>query len=149
MRLRSFLAIAALAAVCVPAALAWPGRPASPAPKPATASGPPPAWAETATRSYWLAYAGYCWRTSCADYLPPASRPDLPTIVATRGAVLRLHFGFRPSRVTVTTLSGKTATRSLPPGQVVSWRPTTAGVFTISLKGAPGTTGYAAKIRFR
>lgn len=149
MRCRSLLVAAALAAAFVPAALAWAGRPASPAPKPATAAGPPPAWAETASRSSWLAYAGYCWKTVCADYLPPASRPDLPTLAIVRGASIRVHFGFRPSKVSVTTLSTPTSTRSLAPAQVVTWRPAAAGVITFSLKGSAGTVGYAAKIRFR
>ena len=149
MRFRSFLVAAAVAAACAPTALAWAGRPVSSAPKPATAAGPPPAWAETASRSSWLAYSGYCWRTVCADYLPPASRPDLPTIGIVRGASIRIHFGFRPSKVTVTTLGKPTSTRSLAPAQVVTWRPTAAGVFTFSLKGSNGTVGYAAKIRVR
>jgi hypothetical protein len=148
MRFRSFLVAAAAAATCAPAALAWAGLPVSSAPKPATAAGPPPAWAETASRSKWLAYSGYCWKTICADYLPPASRPDLPTIRIARGASIRIHFGFRPSKVSVTTLGTTTSTRSLAPTQVVMWRPTAAGVFTFSLKGSHGTVGYAAKIRF-
>lgn len=149
MLFRSLLIPALVGATLAPTALAWAGRPTSPAPRPATASGPPPAWAETSSRSNWLAYSGYCWKTVCADYLPPASRPDLPTLGIVRGASIRIHFGFRPSRTSVTTLGATTSTRSVPPAQVVTWRPTAEGVFTLSLKGPAGTVGYAAKIRFR
>lgn len=149
MRFRPLLVAAVLAAACAPAALAWAGRPASPAPKPATTTGPPPAWAATASRSTWLAYSGYCWKTVCADYLPPASRPDLPTITIVRGASIRVHFGFRPSKVSVTRLGPTTSTTSLSPAQLVIWKPAAAGVFTFSLKGSAGTVSYAAKVRFR
>lgn len=142
--------IAAVAAVvAASAAFAWAGRPAQPPPKPATASGPPPAWAETASASKWLAYAGYCWRTVCADYLPPASRPDLPAIRIARGARLRLHFGFRPTTLVVTTLASTTSRQTVTPAQVVIWRPKRQGAATLSLKGAGGSVTYAVRIGFR
>ena len=149
MRLRLLMLFAFAAMVVTPFALAWAGRPTSPAPKAATRTGPRAAWAETVSKSTWLAYSGYCWKTVCADYLPPASRPDLPTIAIARGTVVRLHFAFRPSKITVTSLGATTSQKTLTPAQVVAWKPLAAGVFTLSLKGALGTVGYAAKVRFR
>ena len=138
-----------VSAVAPAAALAWAGPPAAAPPKPATAAGPLPAWAETASRSSWLAYSGYCWKTGCADYLPPASRPDLPVLTITRGGSVRFHFGFRPTSVSVTVLGSTTTTTNLAATQVVTWKPRTAGVFTLALKAPPGSAGYAGRIRFR
>ncbi len=149
MRVRSIIAITAVAGVCIPVALAWAGRPALPAPKPATAAGPPPAWAETTARSAWIAYSGYCWKTTCADYLPPASRPDVPTIRLARGASIRVHFGFRPTKLSITLLGAKTTTTAVAPAQVITWRPSEPGVATFSLKGSSGSASYAVKIRIR
>ena len=149
MRVRWIIVGSAVAAVCVPAALAWSGRPAPPVPKPATAAGPPPAWAETSTKSVWLAFSGYCWKTTCADYLPPASRPDLPTIRLAHGAGIRVHFGLRPSKLSITLLGAKTTTRTVAPVQVITWRPGESGVATFSLKGSSGSASYAARIRIR
>lgn len=149
MRIPLILAIAAVAVASGSAALAWSGRPAPPAPKPATAAGPPPSWAETAAKSVWLAYSGYCWRTTCADYLPPASRPDLPTIRLARGAYVRVHFGFRPNKLSITLLGAKPTATTVAPAQIITWRPSGPGVVTFSLKGSSGSASYAAKIRIR
>ncbi len=144
------LLIAALVCAAAPAAaLAWAGPPTAAPPKPATAGGPSPAWAETASRSSWLAYSGYCWKTACVDYLPPASRPDLPVVSIARGGSVRFHFGFRPTSVSVTVLGSTMTTAKLAAAQVVTWKPRTAGVFTLALKAAPGSASYAGRIRFR
>lgn len=128
---------------------AWPGRPVAPPPKPATSAGPPPAWAETVTAAKWLAYAGYCWKTGCADYLPPASRPDLPTLTVRSGGSVRLHLGFTPRSAVVTMLSGASTRTRLALREVVLWRPKRQGIFTVSVKAAAGSVSYAARIRFR
>ena len=146
---RAVLTAGIVAATFAPAAFGWPGQPKVPAPRPATSSGPPPAWIESSSRSTWLAYSGYCWKTACADYLPPASRPDLPTISIVRGTAVRLHFGFRPSKVTITALGARTSTRNFVPAQIVTWSPRTAGIFTLSLRSPSGTVGYAGRVRFR
>jgi len=122
-----------------------PGAP----PKPATPSGPPPAWVESGTRSTWLAYSGYCWRTTCADYLPPASRPDLPALVATRGTRVAIHLAFRPSSASVTVLGATPLTTKLAVDRVLTWRPTRGGVFTVNLKTAAGSASYAGRLRLR
>jgi hypothetical protein len=143
------LAAVLLCAVTPAAALAWAGPPAAAPPKPATTAGPLPAWAETASRASWLAYSAYCWKTACADYLPPASRPDLPVVTIVRGASIRFHFGFRPTSISVTVLGSTTATAKLAAAQVVTWKPRAAGVFTLALKAPPGSASYAGRIRFR
>ena len=149
MRTQAVLAGGIVAATFAPAAFGWPGQPKVPAPRPATASGPPPAWIESSRQTTWLAYSGYCWKTVCADYLPPASRPDLPTFAIVRGAAIRLHFGFQPSKVTITALGARTSTRSFAPAQVIIWRPRTDGIFNVSLRSSSGTVGYAERLRFR
>lgn len=150
MRLRPVvIAASAAAATCAPLALAWAGHPAAPPPKPATPTGPPPAWAETPSTSSWLAYSAYCWKTVCAEYLPPASRPNLPTIRIARGTTVRAHFAFQPSKLSITTLGATTSTRSLAPARVARWRPTAAGVTTLSLKNSAGSVGYVVRVRFR
>ena len=146
---RSVLLAVLITLLVASTASAWNQQPSRPAPKPATPSGPPPAWVETTAASQWLAYSGYCWKTVCADYLPPASRSDLSSIVEAKGATVRFHFAFRPSSISVTTLGPKVVTRRLVSASVVSWRPPSEGVFTLALKAPSGTAGYVGRIRFR
>jgi hypothetical protein len=142
-------ALAVIAALVVTAtASAWPGRPAAAPPKPAEPAGPPPAWVEAATRSVWLSYSGYCWRTSCADYLPPTQRPDLARLVLEPGQTVRIHLGFKPTRLSVRRLPAN-AVATLRPAAVASWRPARAGVAVVEAKGAAGSASYAVQIVVR
>src|SRR5213592_4291796 len=122
--MRNFCAVMGLGLALTTAALAasWPGRPTTAPPK-LTQPGPPPAWIETHTTARWLAYSSYCWKTRCVDYLPPASRPDLPRVRVARGGVVRIHFAFVPKDVRVTLLSTPPRRAKLPAALIVEWKP--------------------------
>ena len=130
-----------LASLAAAVSLAPPGPPPKIGP-----SGPPPAWIEVGGRSVWLAYSSYCWRTRtktlCADYVPPSYRKDIPTVRARRGEAARLHFGFRPRRVTV-------GTQKLAPGRVTRWRVTKAGLALIFVLAPAGDASYVVRVRLR
>jgi len=126
----------------------WPGPPVAAAPRVKGAAGPPPAWLETRTRSLWLAYSSFCWKTTCADYLPPQSRTDLPVIAVHRGAMVRVHFAFAPRQVHATTFVGTTLKHAiLAPGRIVTWRPRLTGVVSFDVRGAAGSASYAFRVR--
>jgi hypothetical protein len=130
-------------------AATWPGPPAAKPPK-LSQSGPPPAWIETHTKSSWLAYSSYCWKTTCADYLPPQSRTDLPVVVVRRGATVRVHFAFAPTQVHVTTFVGTRLKHAIfRPVRTVNWRPTITGVVSFDLRGGSGSASYVARVRVR
>jgi len=76
-----------------------PAAPEGPAPK-LGMDGPPPAWIETGSGSRWLAYSTYCWKTVCADYMPPrcGSRHG-PVIAVEPGERVTFHLGFEPQSV--------------------------------------------------
>jgi hypothetical protein len=125
----------------------WPGKPGSPPPSlGAGTKGPPPAWIESKTRSWWLAYSSYCWKTTCADFLPPQGRPDLPAISVRRGLPLRLHLGFRPRQLSIS-VNGK-QTR-LAAAQVAQFKPSGSGIVIVSARPAAGggDASYVARLR--
>lgn len=140
-----FAIVVVAAAALASSALAWSGEPRTKPPSPAQPGGPPPAWAETATRSAWLAYGSYCWRTTCADYLPPTGRDDLPRLVVRRGDRLRLHVAFAPSELVVRRLPAGTSVR-LPATRVTTWRPTAAGIAVVEARGPGGSASYVVGI---
>ncbi len=76
----------------------------------------------------------------CADYVPPSLRRDIPTVTVRRGEVARIHFGFRPRRVTV-------GTQKLAPGRVARWRVTKAGLALIFVLAPAGDASYVVRIR--
>jgi hypothetical protein len=111
------------------------------------AAGPPPAWLETQTRSLWLAFSSF-WKTTCADYLPPQSRIDLPVVRIRRGAIVRVHFAFAPRQVHATTFVATTLKHAtLRPARIVSWRPTRTGVVSFDARGAAGSASYVVRVR--
>jgi hypothetical protein len=134
--------------VAVPAALAWPGRPAAPPPKPPNAGAPPPAWIETQAKSAWLAYGSYCWKTACVDMLPPQSRPDLPVLAVTRGRTVRIHLGFKAKSVGVSLDKRAVKAKLDATLRIVSWAATRGGVLTVFARAA-GDASYVARLRLR
>jgi hypothetical protein len=130
----------------------WPGKPASSPPKLGSATtGPPPAWVESRVRSWWLAYSSYCWKTTCADFIPPQSRTDLPVLSVRRGAALRLHLGFVPRRVSVAIGLGTNAfERQLKATRVNVFVPRRPGLLVVSAQAAGGgDASYVARVRLR
>jgi len=141
---RAILTAAALGAVAAGVALA---RPPSPPPKVAGAAlAPPPAWLEVGPIERWLAYSSYCWKTVCVDFLPPAMRPDVPTVAVPRGQAARLHFGFSPSSVVVSRIGG--GSQRLRAARVVPWRPS-PGLYAIAVKAEAGSASYLVRVRLR
>ena len=146
MRIRFALIALGLAFAAPALAATWPGQPTANPPKLQQPS-PPPAWIETHTRSSWLAYSSYCWKTTCADFLPPASRTDLPRVRLTRGASVRIHFAFLPRDARVTLISAHAAKRvSLKRARIVEWKPSAPGVAVIETHAAAGSASYTARI---
>lgn len=121
------------------------------APPPATVPGnaPPPAWVETESGSYWLAYSGFCWGPRCVKVGGLAGPDELPPVVAQEGEVVRFHLGFRPRSVWLSV--GRGDARRLEPGRTVTWRVSGAGVLSLlayAARGAPGgSAGYVAVFR--
>ena len=144
--MRDIAAVAALTIALAVAGAAYAGRPTAPPPKvPGVAAAPPPAWAESGSRSTWAVFGSYCWKTVCADMLPPAGRPDLPVLRAARGALVRLHLGFAP-RSAMLTVGGSKPVVLHPKGTVLTWR-ARAGIADIAVKAAGGSASYLVRIR--
>jgi hypothetical protein len=143
------------AALACSAALAAPAvaRPGAPAPRSGPTS-PPPAWMESSGGERWLLFSSYCWTkkgarpvASCADFIPPTMRPDLPRIVLRAGERVRLHLGFRPTTLSVTV--GKRTYR-LPASATAVWHARVpAGVATLSARGRGGSASYVARFVIR
>jgi hypothetical protein len=126
----------------------WPGRPKADPPR-LHQQGPPPAWIETSTRSAWLAFGSYCWRTLCADMIPPATRTDLPSVAVRRGRLVRIHLAFTPRAASILIMrSGQTWTYRLSPQRVLEWRPGRAGIVLVAAQARPGSAGYLFRLRF-
>lgn len=140
------LAIFTALAIAAPTALAWPGRPAKPPPKPPNAGGPPPAWIESQAKSAWLAYGSYCWATTCVDMIPPQSRPNLPAFVVRRGRTIRLHLGFAAKSVSVSIDTRAVRAEVNVTKRIISWNATRGGVLTVFARAA-GDASYVARLR--
>jgi hypothetical protein len=127
------------------AAFAWAGLPSSPPPKPAQAAGPPAAWVESVSRSGWFDFGSYCWKTSCADYLPPATRPALREFRTPIGQILRIHLAFLPKTVSARMLPGKRFQR-ISAGRIIRWRVQTYGIIELQVKGPGGSASYVLRL---
>jgi hypothetical protein len=140
------LSIVALTLSAGALAASWPGRPTTPPPK-LKQPGPPPAWIETSTRSRWLAYSTYCWKTTCADFLPPGGRTDLPTVRVAAGKSIRLHFAFLPGDARITLITAHAGKRfALKASRIVVWKPPASGVAVVEVRAAGGSASYVARL---
>ena len=130
-------------------AASWPGRPSTNPPR-LQQPGPPPAWIETHTNSRWLAYSTYCWKTTCVDFVPPASRPGLPTLKIVHGASVRVHFAVQPTEVKVALVQGSNGKRyNLRAARVVTWKPPASGVADFEIRAPGGSASYVARLTVR
>ena len=150
-RLLALVAVLILAPAA--AAAGWPGPPRTAAPR-LTQQGPPPAWVETRSRSTWMAFSSYCWRTPrkvvCADAIPPQSRTDLPEMRVARGTLVRLHLGFRPRSAHLTVFRGVGFRHFvLAPRRVLAWRAATAGVASLDVRAGAGGASYLVRMTIR
>lgn len=122
--------------------------PRDPPPKVQGAStSPPPAWIAVGDRSAWMAYSSYCWTTSCVDFLPPATRPDIPKVAVAAGATVRFHLGFVGHAVRAVLPSGRRV--ALASGRVIAWRPPARGVVVLEAKGPGGSASYVVRLLAR
>jgi hypothetical protein len=138
---------AALAALLIAAPVAA-TPPGSPPPKVSGArTAPPPAWIELPADapSRWLAYGSFCWKTTCADFLPPQMRPDLPRARVRVGSTVRFHLGFKPSKLRLE-LVGGARTWTLRPARVSSWRVARRGVVSLTAHAPGGDASYAIRL---
>jgi hypothetical protein len=137
---------AALAALLIAAPVAA-SPPSAPPPKVSGAgTAPPPAWVERADApSRWLAYGSFCWKTTCADFLPPQMRLDLPRAQVRVGSTVRFHLGFKPSKLRLE-LVGGARTWTLRPSRVSSWRVVRRGVVSLTAHAPGGDASYAIRL---
>lgn len=114
--------------------------------------GPPAAWLETDSGSYWLGFSTYCWTTSCADYITPScGAAHVPTLELKKGERVRIHLGFKPKETSLTYFDGikpVVATKFAYPEFTVE----RAGVFSLFTVAAEGEEGgdasYVGCVRF-
>jgi hypothetical protein len=122
-------------------------RPSS-RPPPVSRVGPPPAWVETERGSFWLGYAGDCWKDLCIKS-GPTRRGDLPPVIVRKGEVVRFHLGFRPRRVLLAV--GRSGGVRLVPARTIRWRIERAGRVSLlaysAREGPGGSAGYFAVFR--
>lgn len=138
--LRSLILAVCLLAVSASLASALP--PGSP---PKMGGGPPPAWLELPGTDRWLAYSSFCWRTLCADFLPPQMRTDLPRVKVAPGKLVRFHLGFRPSSLSLQRV-GTPRVWKLASARVSSWKVAFRGVYVLNARQPGGSAGYAFRI---
>ena len=127
------------------------GKPPGPPPRVSgVSSAPPPAWVESTRGARWLAYSSYCWKTTCADFVPPRQRSDLPRVAARVGERLGIHLGFRPTRVTLTLMNGpKDRVFTVVPLRNTSWRVMGLGTLLVDVASLGGSASYAARLTTR
>jgi hypothetical protein len=109
---------------------------------------PPSAWIETQTARAWLFYGSYCWKTQCADLIPPESRPGLPVVTVVPGQTVRVHLQFVASSATASIDRHKIRTTFDAKKRILSWSATRAGVLTVFAR-ATGDASYVARLRMR
>jgi hypothetical protein len=134
--------------LAVPAALAWPGPPKAPPPPPPQPNGaPPPAWIETQTKSAWLFWGSYCWKTACVDMIPPQTRPGLPVFTANRATTIRVHLGFAAKQASITINGHAVRANLAATKRIISWPAGRAGILTVSTRAIAGDASYVARLR--
>lgn len=137
---------AALAALLIAAPVAA-TPPTAPPPKVSgVGTAPPAAWLELPDApSRWLAYGSFCWKTTCADFLPPQMRPDLPRARVRVGSTVRFHLGFKPSQLRLE-LVGGARTWTLRPARVSSWRVARRGVVSLTARAGGRDASYVIRL---
>jgi hypothetical protein len=119
---------------------------APPGPPPAVRGvkdGPPPAYVATPRGSTWLSFSSYCWRSTCADFIP-ASCADkgTPKLYLRRGEVIHFHLGFRPKAVWIG--FKRSTAQSLPAARTTTWRVRRRGFFSLGARVTVGGSNFSA-----
>jgi hypothetical protein len=143
--LRRALLVVGLLAAGAPAALAWPGPPKTHPPKPPAPGAPPPAWIGTISKSAWLAFGSYCWKTSCVDMIPPETRPGLPSVTVSRARTVRVHLGFAAGTAMVAIDKKRVVAKLDATKRIVSWTAMRGGFLVVSARAA-GSASYVARL---
>jgi hypothetical protein len=113
--------------------------------------GPPPAYVATSRGSTWLSFSSYCWKSTCADFIPvTCADKGIPKLYLRRGEVIQFHFGFKPKEVWI---GFKRSTQSLPAARSSTWRVGHSGFFSLGARvrvgGANFSASYIGCIRLR
>ena len=130
--MRRLIALA-IALVAIPAAVAA-SPPSGTLPQVAgVKDSPPPAWIETSAGPKWLAFSSYCWKSTCADFIPHHC-PDrrIPKLLLRRGELVRFHFQFQPKSVDVTV--GRRKSTPVTPRRIASWQATREGLLSVFVR---------------
>lgn len=132
-----------------------PPKPSGPPPELDGVEGPPPAWVETRDGALWLAYSGFCWETTCADYeAPTCDNPRIPELVLESGDEIRFHLGYEPKEVVVSFFrqwgAATTNEAQLASERAPTWAVDRPGPFALHATSLErGDASYAGCIRFR
>jgi hypothetical protein len=145
---KSLLAVSLAVLALASPALAWKGPPKTSPPTRPGPGAPPPAWIETQARSAWLFYGSYCWKTSCVDMIPPATRPGLPVLTAARGQTVRVHLRFGATSATASLDGHKIPTTLDAKKRTLSWAAARPGILMVVAR-ADGDASYVARLRIR
>jgi hypothetical protein len=134
-------------------------EPAPPAtPKPTLGSmsdGPPAAWLETESGSFWLGYSSYCWGTVCADFIGPScdDAKHTPKIALRRGELVTAHLEFEPTELGLSYFAGTggpvDSQEKLEPSRMPSWRAERDGPFSLFTRVQGGDASYVACATFK
>jgi hypothetical protein len=79
--------------------------------------------------------------------IPPQSRPDLPTIRASRGSSVRIHLAFAERSLTLTVARRRVLVTIDRSRRIISWRARMAGILNLDVHGGDGGASYVARLR--
>jgi hypothetical protein len=102
---------------------------------------PPRATISTGAKPHPLAVSSWCWRTHCGAPIAASRR----TVVAHRGATVRVDFAFAPTQVHVA-VAGHPVAVTLS-GHEATWTARAGGGLTINAAGSGGWVIYVARLR--
>jgi hypothetical protein len=144
--MRVFLCLLCLLAF---AATAWAAGSADAPPEPPPVlkghnDGPPPAYVVTSRGSTWLAFSSYCWKSTCADFIPAlCTDKGIPKLYLGRGEVIHFHVGFQPKSRSVW-IGFKRGMQSLPATRTIAWRVRHGGFFSLGARVRVGSANFSA-----
>jgi hypothetical protein len=131
------------------AAIAWAaGSAGAPPEDPPVLKGhnddPPPAYVVASRGSTWLAFSSYCWKSTCADFIPAVCADrGIPKLYLRRGEVIHFHLGFLPKSKSVW-ISFKRGMQSLPAARTIAWRVRHGGFFSLGARVRVGSANFSA-----
>jgi len=88
-----------------------------------------------------LTVSSWCWAARCGAPIARSRR----TVVATRGATIRISLGFAPTQVHLAV--GGAAVGSSLRGEILTWRARRAGGISLTATGVHGFVTYVGRLR--